>query len=188
MPQPLVNFLDDDSQGQPGVLFPTGQGWPYSTFVAPASTARVSRGVLKRERLIGSINVGVSANATNDDASGVAIYDSNGQRLATSGRLTGKMNAGSVILPRNFPLTAPILLKPELVYYAMFIYGLVGGTAATIVSGNYGTVVAARLAGGGLPFMEADTIASATDGLPPASFAASGAGGGTAPALFLVDA
>jgi hypothetical protein len=84
-----------------------------------------------------SFRLQITAAATNDDQCDVGIYRWNTgaavDRLGSSGAVNGKMNAvGSSVIP----LAASVALAAGQVYFAAFVYGTIGGTAATIVQSS----------------------------------------------------
>jgi len=80
--------------------------------------------------------------AAADDPCDVGIYDAAGNKLASSGSTTGKLNSTGA---KTVPLTAPLAVVAGVVYYAAFAYGPAGGavaqlTMASLVNGNIGTL------------------------------------------------
>jgi len=92
----------------------------------------------------------VNVSASVDDPVDVGIYDGAGNRLASSGSVSGRLNAlGAKIIP----LTAPVTLSAGQVIYACMAFGTVGGTAAQFYAMNT-SVVMPQLFGTAIPQLE----------------------------------
>jgi hypothetical protein len=142
--------------GQLGVYAPFGgaMGTPQANQLLVASQARFSRFVMPRTMPISKLNFYVAAAATNDDPVDVGIYAASGPplaRLASSGSVGGKLTAVGV---QSVNLPAPIFLIAGQIYYAAFVCGPVGGTAAQVTMGSMITGALAGLPGAVVPTLE----------------------------------
>ncbi len=101
--------------------------------VMTANRAYYLRFVPKRNRLVRAISFILQVAASVNDEVCVGIYDASMNRIATSGAVTGKLNAGGVPVRQEVTLTSPVLLEAGNVYYAALSQGTIGGTAAQVL-------------------------------------------------------
>lgn len=148
----------------PGVITPTlNGGWFFGTGAVTAGRLQLQRFVAPRSMNITAARIGTTVAASVDDAVHIGIYDSTGARLATSGAVTGKLNA---VQGHTIPLT--VSLTAGTVYYSAFVVPAIGGTAAQVLTAQFGTIYAQGLltvnqASPAFPHVLAGTMAGQTD-------------------------
>lgn len=136
-------------QGQPGIIAPSDQGWVAVSQVA-ANQTYVSRFVPDRDMSVIEVTINVTTAATVNDSIDVGIYDSGGNKVASTGATAGIVNVAGV---RTIPLACQ--LTRGKVYYAALSYGAVGGVAATIQMANFNATNNSTLFGANIPQVRA---------------------------------
>lgn len=145
--------------GQVAAIAPSANAFTWGTLTA-TNGMRSVRFVPARSMRVTKIRFMTTVAASLDDAVDVGIYNAAGTRLGSSGATTGKANA--VAGTQDVTLTAPVDLVAGTVYYLGFAYGVVGGTAATIVTASFVNNAATQLFGAALGTAEATFTSSGT--------------------------
>lgn len=148
-----LDAFDSDQQQAGMVAAPSFATVSTLTPTATPNRLWASRFSPSRAMAVTKLAVVTTVAATNDDPCAVAIYDSTATRVATSGAVSGKMNAAAGV--QEISLTATYVLSPGQVYYAAFSYGTVGGTAATLITVNYSSALVNGIFGTSPPQREA---------------------------------
>lgn len=146
----VVSINDRDFK-QAGIYAIGGMPASVTTKTAVANQAELTRFVPSRAMTIATIAFVVETAASLDDAVDVGIYDAAGNRLASSGAVTGQLNSVGV---KNIGLTAALTLAADTIYYAAWACGAVGGTAAVYTAISRGASNAVTLFGSGFPQLE----------------------------------
>ncbi len=141
-----VNVAGDD--GLPGILTPSGDQWSATSVLLVAGRGYFNRFVVKKTLPGTLIAFVVSTFATADDSIEVALYDSTGTVIDTSGLVTGKLNTSNGVKT----ITLPETLLPG-TYYAGMLCPTVGGTAATVFAVGLGSTMMMQIFGATAPNM-----------------------------------
>jgi hypothetical protein len=128
----LIKWGQAGSLGDlPGIVAPSSHGWATATVALVAGRGYYLRFRVPKTMVVTNIAFTLTVAATVDDSVEVAIYDSMGARLATSGLVAGKLTTGAGLGVRTVPLA--LTIEPG-TYYAALCCPVIGGTAATVQS------------------------------------------------------
>lgn len=162
------SFGDD---GQAGITVPTCQTQAATSVVGPtAGQMRLGRIFPSRNYLITKASFNLITPAGSDDAFAICVYDQNGNRVATTGALTGVLATAAGVKVVTFP--SPFVLSAYVNYYAGFHYNTIGTTVAALAHINL-AAMQAYLYGPTPPQCEADISTQVFP--PPATITFSGA-------------
>lgn len=125
--------------GRPGVLTPDELRLSQNGVTLTANQAYANRFYLADPLSVVSIAYVLNTAAGSNDNVDVGIYDSAGNRLASSGATAGKLNTGSFVV---VSVSLSVNLPGNSVYFAALSCGAVGTTAAVLqgVTNNVGVM------------------------------------------------
>jgi hypothetical protein len=137
----------------PGIVVPR-QGAGVGTVGLSGTTARWCRFRAPRDILATAVSFALATADTTNEAVEIAIYDvtaspTSPPRVATTGAVTGKLNAAAPSV-QSVPLTATTLLDAGRDYLIMLLVSDTGGAGdvdASLFAANYGTPTLAQLFG-----------------------------------------
>jgi hypothetical protein len=153
-----VDYASYATNGQAGVYAPSVAGG--SPIITPiANFLYFGRFVAPKAMTAKSIRFGLMTSASINDSCAVALYDSTGTQIATSGTIAGKLNAAPGPQSITVPDTA---LTAGSIYYAALWFSTIGGTAATIAGSGYvASNGAPNLAGTGIGVADYGIVSAA---------------------------
>lgn len=127
----------------PGGFFPSGT-WPFTTINPTANRCYYMRYVPDEDEVVKGIILPITAFATVNDETSAAICNAKLERLVTSGKVLGKVNAA--VGNKEWLFEEPIELKAGVVVFIAWSYGAIGGVAAQVAAinnnnGLYGDVL-----------------------------------------------
>ncbi|MEV4609791.1 hypothetical protein MRBLMR1_004890 [Neorhizobium sp. LMR1-1-1.1] len=97
------------------IVAPTKQGFTYGTNGPNAGNSRGVRVVPTRDMRIGQLGFILTTASASNDTIELAIYSGGGTKLATTGIVSGALNAGTGL--KKVALTAPFTLRSGAAYY-----------------------------------------------------------------------
>lgn len=149
---------DGSHSNLPGMLAPEPIWFstPTTGSLGSANTAWLSRVTAQRDMTISAVSFDVTTADGTDPAVDVGIYDVQGNRLGSSGPVTGQLTSGGL---KPIPLTAPVEVKAGVSYY-LAISSPSTVWAMRVVSIGSGSTVN-RFFGADMPYQRAGAVGTA---------------------------
>lgn len=131
-----------------GLLTPNFPGRTAATLAPPANRLHLGRFVPPRNLTVHSIRHALAGAAGANDSIDLGILDANGDRVTSTGPVTGKTTGATGAKSTGVP--QDVVLQRGVPYYSAFVNGPQGGTAPSIagfgvvafgLSGMFATVV-----------------------------------------------
>lgn len=121
-----------------GVWATPNEMLPFSAFAVAHGVMYITRWVSRVSRTLTNLILMVTAAAAQDDAAELGIFAcaAGGAKLASSGVITGKLNA---LGRRNFALTSPLGVVAHTPYFIALVCAKGAGAAANVAAANTGT-------------------------------------------------